>query len=303
MKASNLFWGFFFITFGALYLVARYSTFIIDWYEIWELWPILIILTGIAIILKSSVFKPLISVLIGILLAFLAFGFINDIFNVVDHNHYNRRWNNDYSENYYNLGYNDSLKHVNLKIEAGAGKFNIERTTDNLIKGYSKGNVGEYNFTSSQDDSISWINLEMDDIDHDIFGTSFQNSLRLSLNENPTYNFDLKIGAAKSYFNLIPFKVKNLVLKTGATNTKIKLGDQCDMVYVDIEMGAASLDIFVPKETGCKIVGDMVLMSKDLDGFIKSNTDFYLTDNYHESENKIVMKIKGGVSALEVKRY
>lgn len=303
MKASNLFWGFFFITFGTLYIVARYSNFIIDWYAIWELWPVLIILTGIAIILKSSVFKPLISILIGILLAFLAFGFINDIFNVVDHHHYNTRWNKDYSENYYNLGYNDSLKHVNLNIEAGAGKFNIERTTDELIKGYSKGNVGEYNFTSSQDDSIGWINLEMDDIDHEIFGSSFSNSLRLSLNENPTYNLDLKIGAAKSYFNLIPFKVKNLVLKTGATNTKIKLGDQCDMVYVDIEMGAASLDIFVPKESGCKIIGDMILMSKDLDGFTKNNTDFYLTDNYHESANKIVMKIKGGVSALEVKRY
>ena len=47
MKSSNLFWGFFLVTFGTLYLVARYTTFLIDWYAIWELWPVLIILAGV----------------------------------------------------------------------------------------------------------------------------------------------------------------------------------------------------------------------------------------------------------------
>ena len=41
-----------------------------------------------------------------------------------------------------------------LKVKAGAGKFNIEKTTDDLVKGYSRGNIGEYNFTSSIKDSI-----------------------------------------------------------------------------------------------------------------------------------------------------
>lgn len=304
MKSSNLFWGFFFITFGGLYLIARYSSFVIDWYAIWELWPILIILVGIAIILKGSFFKPIISILIGVLLAFLAFGFFNDVFDVFDyHETRDTRWWDDYSENYYNLSYDNNIKHVNLNIEAGAGKFYIEKTTDDLVKGYSRGNIGEYDFTNSKNDSIAWVSLSMDDVHSDIFGSSLKNQLKLSLNENPTYTLDLKIGAAKSFFNLIPFKVKNLVLKTGATDTKIKLGSKSEMTYVNVEMGAAALVIYIPKSSGCKIAGDMILMSKNLDGFAKQNSGAYFTDNYNLADNKIILDIKGGISSLDVKRY
>ena len=302
MKSSNLFWGFFLVTFGVLYLVARYSTFLIDWYAIWELWPVLIILAGISIMLKGTFFKPIISVLIGILLAFLVFGFFNDLFDVFEDHQYNGKNWREYSENYYNLDYDKDISHVNLNIEAGAGKFNIEKTTDELVKGYSKGNIGNYNFTQSKKDSVSWIELKMDEVDINIFNSSIQNHFQLSLNENPTYSLNASIGASKSYFNLIPFKVKNLVLETGAADTKIKLGDKSEMVYVNVEMGAAALVIYIPKSSGCKVSGDMVLMSKDLKGFENSNSVYY-TENYESASNKIIMEIKGGVSSFEVKRY
>lgn len=303
MKSSNLFWGFFLVTFGALYLVARYTTFLIDWYGIWELWPVLIILAGISIILKGTFFKPVISVLIGILLAFLVFGFFNDLFDVFEDHHFNntRNWR-EYSENYYNLDYDKDISHVNLNIQAGAGKFNIEKTTDELIKGYSKGNIGNYNFTQSKKDSVSWVDLKMDEVDIDFFNSSFKNQFQLSLNENPTYSLTASIGASKSYFNLIPFKVKNLVLESGAADTKIKLGDKSEMVYVNVEMGAAALVIYIPKSSGCKISGDMVLMKKDLKGFENNNSDYY-TENYQSASNKIMMEIQGGLASFEVKRY
>ncbi len=303
MKASQLFWGFFFITFGTLYLVARYSTFYIDWYAIWELWPILIILAGIAIILKGTFVKPVISVLIGILLAFLAFGFFNDLFGVFSNNNHFGTRSGNYSENNYNLEYNKEIEHVNLKIAAGAGKFTIDDTTNGLVKGYSRGDFGNYNLTSTNKDSIVWVNFNMDNVDIDLFGGNYKNQLKLSLNKEPTYSFDLEIGAAKSYFDLRPFKVKNLVLKTGAADTKIRLGDKSDLVMVNIEMGAASLKIYVPEKSGCKINGDMVLMSKDLDGFIQEGSDYYVTENYDFATQKIIIDIEGGVAAFKVKRY
>ncbi len=303
MKSSNLFWGFFLVTFGALYLVARYTEFLIDWYAVWELWPVLIILAGISIILKGTLFKPIISVLIGILLAFLVFGFFNDLFDVFEDHQYDRKNWREYSENYYNLDYDEDINHVNLDIEAGAGKFNIEKTTDALIKGYSKGNIGNYNFTQSKKDSVTWVELKMDEVDINIFNSSLTNQFQLSLNENPTYSLKATIGASKSYFNLIPFKVKNLVLESGAADTKIKLGDKSEMVYVNVEMGAAALEIYVPRSSGCKISGDMVLMKKDLKGFISDNSGYYYTENYKDAANKIIMEIQGGVSSFEVKRY
>ena len=226
-----------------------------------------------SVILKGTFFKPVISVLIGVLLAFLVFGFFNDLFDVFEDHQYNRKNWREYSENYYNLNYEKGISHVNLDIKAGAGKFNIEKTTDELIKGYSKGNIGNYNFTQSRKDSISWVELKMDEMDANFFNTSLKNQLQLSLNENPTYSLNATIGASKSYFNLIPFKIKNLVLESGAADTKIKLGDKSEMVYVNVEMGAAALVIYVPKSSGCKITGDMVLMKKDLRGFESNNSN------------------------------
>ncbi|MCB9206644.1 MAG: hypothetical protein H6610_04725 [Ignavibacteriales bacterium] len=303
MKTSQLFWGFFFITFGSLYLVGRYTTFLIDWYAIWELWPVIIILAGIAIIVKGTFLKPIVSVLFGILLGFLVFGFFNDLFDVFEDRDFHRWHLKDYSENYYNLDYDQNVKHVNLNIDAGAGKFTIEKTTDNLIKGYSEGNVGNYNFTNNIKDSIAWIDIEMQKIGTNIFGGSFKNNFNVSLNENPSYSLDLNIGAAKSYFNLIPFKVNNLVINTGATDTKIKLGNKTELTYLNIEMGAASLKIYIPRSSGCKINGDMVLISKDLDDFQKIKSDYFITDNYDSATEKIIIDIDGGLASFDVERY
>ena len=143
----------------------------------------------------------------------------------------------------------------------------------------------------------------MREVDFDLFNTSLKNHLQISLNENPTYSLDLEIGAAKSYFNLIPFNIKNLVLQTGATDTKIKLGNKSELTYVNVEIGAASLQIYVPKTSGCKITGDMVMMSKELSGFLSDDSDYYYTDNYETANNKIIIEIQGGISSFEVKRY
>jgi energy-coupling factor transporter transmembrane protein EcfT len=302
MKASQLFWGFFFITIGSLYLVARYSAFIVDWYAIWELWPVLLILTGIGIIVKGTFVKPVISVLMGVLIAFLVFGFFNDLFDVFDNNNYHKRNSRNFSENNYELQYDNSINHVNLKINAGAGKFVIEDTTDILFKGYSEGNFGEYEFTNSQQDSNAWVNFSMDNVDLNMFGSSNINKFEISLNKNPTYSMDFNIGAAKSYFDLRPFKVKNLVLKTGAADTKIRLGNKSPLLFTNVEMGAAALKIYIPKTSGCKIYGDMVLIAKDLDGFMKHDSDYYITENYETAKEKIIIQIDGGVSSIDVKR-
>ncbi len=147
MKSSNLFWGFFFITFGALYLIGRYTSIDIDWYLAWDLWPIVLILIGISIILKGTIFRPIFSVIMGIVLALFIFGMINDTFDFFNRDNFHRKHFHDYSENSYIIEYQNDISEVNLNIAAGAGKFNIERTTEDLIKGNSEGNEGKYNFT------------------------------------------------------------------------------------------------------------------------------------------------------------
>ncbi|MBK8947142.1 MAG: hypothetical protein IPM32_18010 [Ignavibacteriae bacterium] len=301
MKSSNLFWGFAFITFGSLYLLNRYTYIDIDWYYIWDLWPVAIILMGISIIFKGTFIKPVISVVMGIILGVFIFGLINDAFDFDNYRDFQRKHVREYSENFYRIDNNDSIKQVNLTIAAGAGKFNIEKISDELVKGFSSGNIGKYEFTKSQNDSTMQIDVRMEEVGAKIFG-KYSNDFQLSLNENPIYNFDLQIGAAKSYFNLIPFKVKNISLKTGATETKIKLGNRFPETDLNVEMGAASLKIYIPQTSGCKITGEMALVSKNLDGFIINGSD-YVTDNFQTASEKIYINVNGGLASLEVSKY
>jgi len=302
MKSSNLFWGFFFVTFGSLYLIARYSTLVIDWYAIWDLWPVVIILVGVSIILKGTFAKPIISLLMGIVLAFFLFGIINDLFDISGSHYFHRRYMHDFSENNYKIEFNENIKHANLRIDAGAGKFQIDRISDNLVKGYSQGNIGEYKFSSGDKDSTAWVNISMDDFHNNFFNVRYKNDLYLQLNDKPSWNFDIHVGAAKLYLNLIPFEVDDFNLETGATETKIKFGKKSKFTNVKVKMGAASLKVYIPKTSGCKITGDMALVSKNLDGFEEHGSD-YITSNYESAKEKIKMNVDGGIASFRVERY
>ncbi len=301
MKTSQLFWGFFLITIGSLYLLDKYVVISIDWHFVWSLWPVMIIFAGLALVLKGTFVKPVINILFGILMALLVFGFFNDTFEGVNGYHKHKSLSDRVSKNTYDVEYSEDISHVNLTFNAGAGKFYIDGTTDKLIKGYAEGNIKDYNVENNQTDSVAWVNINLEHKGKSFF--KGKNKFELKLNEAPTWNLNFNIGAAKSNFDLRPFKVKNLVVNTGAAKTKIKLGDKTDLTYVNIDMGAAALIIYIPKTSGCKVKGDMVLMSKELDGFDKTDSGYYITKNYNNATHKIIIDIDGGVSSFKIKRY
>ena len=92
-------------------------------------------------------------------------------------------------------------------------------------------------------------------------------------------------------------------METGATNTKIKLGDKSDQMNVSIHMGAASITLEIPKNVGCEIQSDMALVAKHFDNFDKQGDGHYMTENYETSKKKIFINVEGGVSTLNVYRY
>ncbi|MCP5061823.1 MAG: hypothetical protein GY936_05075 [Ignavibacteriae bacterium] len=304
MKTSQLFWGFFFISIGAFFLLEKYFLFYIDWNFIWDLWPVIIIFAGLSIIARNTFIKPIMSILFGILIAVLVFGFFSDVFDGVSNRHSRSILSNSNSnKKVYSVDYDSSVTHANLSFNAGAGSFKIENTTDKLVKGLARGIMGNYNFEQTLRDSTSWVTVDMEKVDGKFLIKDVMNKLSLSLNERPTWSMELGLGAAKTFLDLRPFKVKNLVINTGASNTKIKLGDKTKTTYVNVEMGVASLTIYVPKTSGCKVSGEMILMKKEFSGFDKKGSDYYITDNYEESPKKILIDIDGGVSAFKVRRY
>lgn len=303
MKTGKLFWGFLFVTIGVLIFAARFDWLRFDWDLTWDLWPLVLILAGILIIARKSSFKPFLSAITGIITGLIIYGSIVS----VTHFHF---WDDDWdrrtewrseTNNYY-IDYDSGIEKANLELAAGAGKITIRGTTDDLISGYSRGAKVKYTFNSRVRDDEAYIDFEMSNKKFRIFQDDIDNSLILSLNENPSWNLDLSIGAAKAIFELDQYKIEDLTLKTGATDIELKLGDRSERTSVSVEMGAANLEIQIPRESGCQIRGKLVLGDKDFNGFRKVN-NIYKTENFDDADNKIYIEINGAVANVEVERY
>jgi hypothetical protein len=299
MKSGQMFWGFFLLTLGALFLFTKYDIIQSAFDFVWNIWPLFFVFWGAIVMFKQTMVKPIVSGLFGIFLALLIFGIF-----------YNTVWGFDYYDDskgtdteYYYEDYDSSIKTASMEINSGAGTFRIKGTTDKLVEGRSYGSLAEYDFRSYKNDGSAEVSFNLDKNDGRFFRGRFKNHLAVSMNPNPVWDIRFNIGASKSNFDLSEYKIANVELHTGATNTTIKFGDKQDSTDVHIEMGAASATIEIPKTSGCSVTGDMVLMSKDLPGFRKQDSNNYETENFNNCPRKIFVYINGGVSAFKIVRY
>ena len=299
MKSGKMFWGFFLVALGALFLLTKYEIIQSSFEFVWNVWPLLFVFWGALVIFKRSIVQPIVSALFGIFLALLIFGIIHNTFFGFDF------YDGDKGQftDYYYEDYNSSYKSASLEINSGAGKFIIANSTDKLIEGKAYGSLAEYDFHSDKSDSSIDVIFDLNKKDGNFFRGRFRNQLDVSLNQNPVWDITLNIGASKSNFDFSNFKVKSLDLNTGATSTKIKLGDKFNQTNVSVDMGAASLTLEVPQNVGCEINSDMALASKHIEGFSSRGSGHYITDNFENSTKRILIDVKGGVSSLTVRRY
>lgn len=298
MKSKQLSWGFFLITIGSLFLLTKYNFINTDFSFVWDIWPLIFILWGGLIIFKNTIAKPILSSLTGIYLAVMLFGIVSNTFSNFD-------WTNDYNQVYqtYAEDYNDSIKYAELDFKSGAGYFEIAETTDKLILCNSYGSWADYDFETSKTDSSCYIDLRLEKNTFNFPINKVKNNLLINLNEKPVWDIDLNFGAAKAKLDLSHYRVRNVQLNTGASNVILKLGDKYDSTDVDIDIGAAKIKIYVPKNSGCRLEGDMVLMSRDLDGLKKVDSDLYETPDYENAQKKVSIRINGGVSSFKIIRY
>ncbi len=302
MKTGQIFWGVFLLTLGALFLLVRNDIVYIDFSFVWDLWPLVFVFWGLSLLAKDTIFKPVTTVLFALLLAVFIIGSISDL---SDMRFNSEEWKSSttYDSETFSEPYVEGIETASLQISAGAGVFILNGTTEELISGKHRGGLFNIQLNKTLSDENADIRIEFNDSDSNPIKDNFKNKLELKLNPEPFWEIDLEIGAAKTDFDLHELKLKELNIKTGASKTRLKLGSRVEMLDVDIEMGAASLEILIPSEAGCQITGEMVMMIKNINGFSKNDSNNYITENFEKAENKILIDIQGGVSTIKVNRY
>ncbi len=313
MKTEKIIWGLIFIFVGAVFMLDNFNVINFYWGSVWRFWPLIFILTGINMLIGRIENRRSAQILIAsvtlLALAFVGYqgtirredsGWVHFKFN-------DRRNDNDkswsdasvFSEPY------TGAKAATLNIQGSATVYDLSDSTSMLFQADVKEISGGYSLEKTTNDSVDVLNFRK----RDRKGRGFKmddmetNETRLSLNSNPVWDIKVEMGAGETNFNLEQFKVRKLEFEGGAASFKAKIGSKLPLADVTVETGVASVEIQVPASSGCRIVVDSGLSSKDFNGFAKQADGTYKTSNYDSAANKINISLKGGLSSFEVRKY
>lgn len=321
MNSKSLFTGGILILLGLLFLGKEWGWFHINWHEIFRLWPLLLIYLGLIALWGKSNSSATVITIVLLCVAIptvlvrscqervgTAFN-RNDIHIDMDDDDDND--DDDKNEDTRFKGSNQRLsspmngdiKSASFNFSGGAAEFVVSGTSKDLVEADANLTFGNISLKKTGDSTNPTVNFTLKGKKNNIdFGKDNDNKINLKLNSSVLWDMKFEFGAGKADFDLSDYKVKNLSIKTGLTETDVKLGDKVDNLDVKIESGLTDIEFQVPESVGCRIVIDGGLNDKDFDGFIQKN-DHWETPNYDKSTKKISLNFNGGLQSLKVRRY
>ena len=122
------------------------------------------------------------------------------------------------------------------------------------------------------------------------------------LSPAPNISIDLDTGASDLTLDLTELNVSDLTVRGGATDIEILAPRNAGHVDIDIDVGAANVDLEVPEGVAARIDVDLGLsgLSVDESRFPK-NGDVYVSRDFDTSENRIDLEIDAGASSVEIR--
>lgn len=315
MKSKGVFWGVVLFTIGVLFFLRNIDVIWFSWRAFLSMWPVILVILGISLLPV----KEYIRIILAFVVVVLTLIFVTnhprfqendrwpwEFHSYRDWNDRNDKYNEDEDTDEWNdqqlyESYDSTINNAVLDLDAVAGEFTIEETSDYLIKFDRQGNVGKYYLEADNAGSAAVLKLTMGN--RTIRKKNISNKATISLNPNPVWDMKIDAGAAKIDFDLTQFKVDRIDIDGGASSVKIRLGDKHDNTDLSIETGVSSVTIEIPESVGCEVNASSFLTSKDLEGFNKTSDGIYQTDGFTSSPKKITVKLDAAISSLVVKRY
>lgn len=122
------------------------------------------------------------------------------------------------------------------------------------------------------------------------------------LNNGLPLALELRTGASDMRLDLTDVRVTDLRLDTGASSTDLTLPAQAGYTRVDIQAGAASVNVRVPPGVAVRIhaVGGASSMDVDQARFPREG-GVYQSADYDTAANKVEMHVRMGAGSLDVR--
>ncbi len=304
MKPSRVFPGVFLVALGAILLIGRSYDLDFGLEYIWKLWPVAIILIGLAVMLKSQRLKWIIAAAAALLLALAVYGFFT--FGWL-------HWRCDtpaedeeaVDVQEFSEAFIPTIRRATFQLDAAAGKFYLDTTSDGLLTAKVNSSIGRYKLerTSTGDEVTLHLQPEGDVRINNWRLNHSMNRVDVKLNATPVWNMTYEIGAATAELDLSMLQVERLRIEAGAASVRLKLGMHPEETHVNLEAGASSIKLSIPDSAGCEIKIDEGLSSTRFEDFEKISDDTYRTKNFKGARRKIFVDAETGVSSIRVTRY
>ncbi|RZK50399.1 MAG: hypothetical protein EOO99_01795 [Pedobacter sp.] len=323
MKLDRIIWGIILLFVGGVLLLENFDIIDFHWRNIWQFWPVGLILIGLNIIFGSSNSKIGNAIMITVVVVSLGALFVlgqepprrffkanihwNDGTSVYLDEHEEDTVIDRSRVRTFHVPYklNDSTQEVNLTLNGEGSHFKLQQATPQLFNAYIEGNDKgmEYLLKEEKDsDTSASIKFSAKLKSKKSYFKNNSSEINYELNEKPIYNLNVNVGAGDVDFDLSKFKVKSFNFNGGALDLQLKIGDKLQETRMRFKAGVSNISIDIPEASGCQIITNTAISNRDFDNFNKVKSGVYETSNFNTAKNKIFIKMDGGLSNFEVKR-
>ena len=307
MNIKRVSWGLVVLFVGLILLFTNLGYIQFNWFAVFSLWPVLLILVGLSFLLpeKEESKYVMIFATLGVLVLFTYQGlrtpsepWFNFQFNKEDTGE--QQEEQPVHAEHFRREFDAKIKRASLTLEGGVISYEIAESTDELFVADTK---SQFNFSLA--DKRDGDQVELDFVmrsegEHTVKG---DNKVVMHLNTLPLWDIKLSLGAGRADFDLSEYKVQKLEVEGGVSSVKIKLGMPLEETEIKLESGLASFEILIPRGSACRIVSDSALSSNDFEGFTKQADGSFISGDYHRATHKFTVNMESGLSRFQFRQY
>lgn len=302
MKFRNIFWGIILILLGVLFTLDNLHVIDFDWYNLWRLWPVVLVLWGVSILPVRDFIKIILVLLVlGASVSYMVNNTVRWNNHDFDVSYFDDEVNFESVDQEFTIPFDDTVEFAQLDMEVAASKFVLVDESYELMDFKKKGSILDYKYAVKHLDNEVDVDIYIED--EVVLKTKSKNRVDMALNPYPVWDMHYEVGAADVEMDLSGLKVSDLRIEGGAASIKVKLGDNIPKSNVRIETGASSITVKVPETAGCDLSVSSVLSGRTISGFEKMDHGHYRTANFEEAENKIYIDVEAAVSSYSIIRY
>ncbi len=304
MKTSKIFWGVLFLSLGIFSLLSYLGINIYYDFDSSITIPVLLVILGLVILFKQNSIKTFFVILAALISAYA-------LFNIF--------WDGDecYTETSDEISISENsgqgtqtiempagIKEAELSILGAANKIKVSAfLSDEYLAKINAEKLANLNVNFTVDSSSAKLRVEPSESAAHKFHKKYFNDFDLYLNEKPEWNIIFKSGANETNLDLRKLKVKNIKIKTAASDVDLYIGKKQNLTNIDLKLAAMDIVIHIPKSAGCLINGDFIFVDKNLPGFTKDESGTYTSANFSESSQKININLHGTIADFSIEYY